>query len=241
VGITPAGLPDIDWVTIPGGEFVYQDGERRRIDPFRIARYPITNGQWRAFLDAPDGYRNDRWWAGLDDPDRTPAQPRWDLPNQPREMVSWHEAMAFCAWLGERLGLAVTLPTELQWERAARGTAGREYPWGDGYRPGHANIDETWEKGGPHHLGQTTAVGIYPQGASPEGVLDLSGNVWELCLNEYDSPQRTQRGGTATRVVRGGSWDYDLSFARAAYRVHSLPLYRFDNLGFRLVCASPIC
>jgi hypothetical protein len=69
VGLTPAGLPDIDWVPIPGGDFLYQDGERRRIDPFRIARYPVTNALWQAFLDAPDGYRDDRWWAGLDDPD----------------------------------------------------------------------------------------------------------------------------------------------------------------------------
>ena len=119
VGLDANGLPDIDWVTIPAGDFVYQDGERRRLDGFRIARYPVTNAQFRAFLDADDGYRDHRWWRGLTEPDRDPKQPSWDIANDPRETVSWFEAMAFCAWLSHRTGLAIRLPAELEWERAA--------------------------------------------------------------------------------------------------------------------------
>jgi hypothetical protein len=202
-------VPDIDWVEIPAGGFLYGEArERRHTDGFRIARYPVTYAQFQAFLDAPDGYADDRWWQGLTSPEREPAAPRWAIANHPRETVSWHEAMAFCAWLSHRRGLAVRLPTEAEWERAARGTDGREFPWGDGYRVGHANIDETWEhdKVGPNYLEQTSAVGIYPQGASPEGVLDLAGNVWEWCLNEYEKPERTKPGGTGSRAWRGGSW-----------------------------------
>ncbi len=241
VGLTAAGLPDIDWVPIDGGEFLYQDGERRRVDPFQIARFPVTNAQFRAFLADPEGYANDRWWRALTDPQRNPAAPAWDLPNHPRETVSWHEAMAFCAWLGERLGFPVSLPTEWQWERAARGTSGREYPWNDGYRVGMANINETWVHDGPHSLGRTSAVGIYPQGASvEERVLDLSGNVWEWCLNEYAKPQRIQLGGVVSRVVRGGSWFDVRSLARAGYRFPYHPRSRDHDFGFRLVCAAPI-
>jgi hypothetical protein len=188
VGLTPDGLPDIDWVAIPGGRFVYQDGERRTCEPFRIARYPVTHARFQTFVDDPDGYPRDRWWKGLTAPGRQPQPARWPIANHPRETVSWHEAMAFCVWLTERLGLGawgllIRLPTEPEWERAARGTEGLVYPWGNDYRAGYANIDETWDGAGTHALGQTSPVGLYPQGALPEGVRDLSGNVWECSLN----------------------------------------------------------
>ena len=102
----------------------------------------------------------------------------WQESNLPRERVSWHEAMAFCSWLAAKLNLPIQLPTEWQWERAARGVDGRAYPWGSDYQPGFANINETYGDAGPHYLARTSAVGIYPHGASPEGVLDLAGNVW---------------------------------------------------------------
>jgi formylglycine-generating enzyme required for sulfatase activity len=241
VGLTPDGLPDIDWVEIPGGEFVYQDGERRTCESFRIGRYPITHAQFQAFLDAEDGYGDDCWWAGFHDPNRTPAEARWPIANHPRETVSWHDAVAFCDWLSHRLGLTIRLPTEWEWERAARGTDGRAYPWGNDYIAGHANIYEGEGEAGPHHLGQTSAVGIYSQGASPEGVLDLSGNVWEWCLNEYDNPQSTNRGGFGSRVLRGGSWNNDQGLARADFRRDLHPGARSGYLGFRVLCASPIC
>ena len=240
VGVSD-GLPDIDWVEIPGGAFLYQDGERREIDTFWIARYPVTNAQFQAFLDAEDGYRDDRCWRGLTRPDRTARAGRWSLSNHPRETVSWHGAMAFCAWMKRRTGRDIRLPTEEQWERAARGVAGRIYPWGDTYLAGRANINETFADAGPHYLGRTSAVGIYPEGASVgERVMDLAGNVWEWCLNEYENPKKTQPGGTRPRALRGGSWLSAQDGARASYRNDDDPLDRNDLIGFRVVCSSPI-
>jgi formylglycine-generating enzyme required for sulfatase activity len=229
VGLLADGLPDINWVDIPGGEFHYQDGERRPCEGFLIARYPVTHAQFQAFLNADDGYAHDRWWRALDQLDRNPGPAYWPIANHPRETVSWFEAMAFCAWLTERLGLADTgrairLPTEWEWERAARGTDGRAYPWGSDYEAGRANIDETWLDAGPHHLDRTSPVGIYPRGASPEGVLDLCGNVWEWCLNEYGNPEQTGPGGSVSRVLRGGSWHDDRGYARADDRGSGHPV-----------------
>ena len=217
VGLTADGVPDIDWVEIPEGEFIYQEGERRQIDRFYIARYPVTNAQYAAFPG-----------------DRTAEGPQWSESNHPRETVSWHEATAFCAWLGKQLGCEARLPTEEEWERAARSTDGRMYPWGGGkYLTGYANIDETYQNVGPHYLGRTSAVGIYPQGASAEGVMDLSGNVWEWCQDKYDEDGES-------RVLRGGSWNYDQENARAVCRYHYHPGNRDYVTGFRVVCSSPI-
>ena len=239
VGLRPDGLPDIDWVEVPAGTFLYgENKERRKNDAFRIARVPITNLQYQAFIDA-GGYREARWWAGLEQRIESPADPGWKQPNRPRESLSWNEAMAYCVWLSDALGLAIRLPTEWEWERAARWTDGRGYPWGDDYRAGYANIDETYA-GGPTWLHQTTAVGIYPHGASPDGVLDLAGNVWECCLNEYEHPKRIQPGGIESRVVRGGSWDLTPHYARAASRYVLDPCYRLDSFGLRVLCVSPI-
>ncbi|AUB84032.1 formylglycine-generating enzyme family protein [Candidatus Thiodictyon syntrophicum] len=240
VGLGADGRPAIDWVAIPAGDFLYGDRkERRPTEAFRISRFPITNAQYQAFI-AAGGYREKRWWEGLEKRIESPADSKWKQPNRPRESVSWYEAMAYCAWLSDTLKLEVRLPTEWEWERVARGTDGREYPWGDGYRAGYANIDEKYANAGPSYLEQTTAVGLYPHGASPEGVLDLSGNVWEWCLNEYKDPSRIQPGGTGSRVVRGGSWGLFQHVARAAYRYGYGPHDRYDYVGLRVLCVSPI-
>jgi formylglycine-generating enzyme required for sulfatase activity len=251
VGLRPDGLPDIAWVEIPAGEFLYgEQNERRHCDAFAIARYPVTHAQFQAFLDAGDGYDDDRWWQGLSVPDRDHRPASWPIGNHPRETVSWFEAMAFCRWLTHRLGAdlngrIIRLPTEWEWERAARGTDGRIYPWGEDYRPGYANIDERHGDIGPHNLGRTSAVGLYPQGetrdaADQPDVYDLSGNVWEWCLNEHAEPNRVQPGGPASRVVRGGSWVDLHGSARADRRGHYFPHLRYDNIGFRVVCAAHI-
>jgi len=246
IGLTEAGLPDIDWVSIPGGTVALEeDAGTFPVEPFHLARYPITNAQFQAFIDAPDGYGNPAWWEGLDaDPDSS-TTPGWDEPNHPRETVSWFEAMAFCAWLSERLGFEIRLPTEWEWQQAAcSGKPEFDYPWGSEYRSeyrsGYANIDETAGDAGPHYLGRTTAVGIYPQGNSLQSVSDLSGNVWEWCLNEYKTPSNTQSGGTEARVVRGGCWVFGRGLARASCR-HSLgPGGRGHGVGFRVCCLSAI-
>ena len=231
-------LPDLDWVEIHGGEFVYQEGERRTLSTFRMARYPITNVQYQTFI-AAGGYEDGRWWQGLK---RSEPQPsRWPQANRPRTNVSWYEAVAFCRWLTAQLGHEVRLPNELEWERAARGRKESEYPWGTGYESGWANINEKSPKAGEWNLQQTTAVGMYPQGASSEGVLDLSGNVWEWCLNQYEHPEQSAADSSGkARVLRGGSWNLNPDLARGSRRLGRDPENRYYNLGFRVVSSAPI-
>lgn len=240
VGLNDQGLPDIVWCNIPGGEVVLEDDAGRfQVAAFDLARFPVTNRQFQSFIDDPDGYANPRWWQGLDAKPGTPVSPWWSDANHPRETVSWYEAMAFCAWLSARLGFAVSLPTEWQWQQAAcSGRADYDYPWGADYRSGYANIDETEDKVGPDYLGRTTAVGIYPQGDSEQGVADLSGNVWEWCL-DVDNQSYMQIFGGFSSVVRGGSWIFNRGLARAAYRYSCFPDIRLNDLGFRVCRASP--
>ena len=232
-------LPEIDWVEIPAGPFIYQHGERRDLPAFLIARYPITTIQFQAFVDDPEGYGNPHWWQGLAKRSEQPAAPGWPYPNHPREMVSWYEAVAFCAWLSDRIATEIRLPTEQEWEKAARGTDGHDYPWGNEYISGYANID-AWDEAGEHTVNQTTAVGIYPQDQSPYGVMDMAGNVWEWSLNTYDNPKDVPIGGNEQRVLRGGSWGYGRDGARASNRDYGDPGSRNYYVGFRVCCASPI-
>ncbi|MCP4467935.1 MAG: SUMF1/EgtB/PvdO family nonheme iron enzyme [Halieaceae bacterium] len=239
VGLDQDGLPDIDWVEILGGEFLYgEDKQASHLETFLIARYPVTNAQYQAFID-DDGYKNKRWWQRLAEHPE-PASPEWGQSNRPRETINWHEAVAYCRWLSDKLGYAVELPKETQWERAASGATGQAYPWGDAYQSGYANVDETKEKAGQYYLEQTSAVGIYPQGASLEGVHELIGNVWEWCLNKYENPENEALDGDEPRVLRGGSWLNDPDFARASLRYGYDPDDRLDGIGFRVVCSSPI-
>ncbi len=248
-------IPDIDWVEIPEGPFQYGDKKTDITLPaFKIARYPVTNSQYQCFID-DGGYEDGRWWQGLAENPLPPGEGRvraergrWNGPNQPRETVSWYEVVAYTRWLTAKLhgqgllpeGMTVRLPTEEEWEKAARGTDGREYPWGDGFQSGRANIDETWGSSGTLNLGKTTAVGIYPQGVSPYGLSDMAGNVWEWCLNEYGQPERKGMEGDARRVARGGSWNNDRGRACATCRYSNRPGDRDSLIGFRLVCVPPI-
>ena len=270
VGLRPDGLPAIDWVPAapgappwqaPGGVSAPRRGPGLlarigrtlrgagrgtigRVE--RIARYPVTNAQYLAFTQAPDFGSPDWLREGYHAPE-SQASP-WPQPNRPRVSVAWVEAMAYCRWLTARYRAAgligagdkIRLPTEAEWEGALRAGTDREYPWGDGYRVGHANVDETSRKDGPHNLGQTTAVGLYPQGASPSGLLDCAGNVWEWCLNKYEAPDDTNTSGKAGRSLRGGSWGDSPAVARAVFRGWFNPVNRSFSVGFRLVCACPI-
>ncbi len=158
----------------------------------------------------------------------TPGDQAFKFGNHPRERVSWYDAVAFCRWLTSKLGYEVRLPTEQEWEKAARGTDGREYPCGNDFDATKCNTAETG-------IGQTSALGIFLDGASPYGVLDMSGNVWEWCLNEYRNPDHIQLGGSERRVLRGGSWLNDPDGARSAYRFGYFPASRNLNLGFRIL------
>lgn len=133
-----------------------------------------------------------------------------------------------------KLGYEIRLPTEWEWQQAATGgNPANVYPWGPEWDLSCANTYES-------ELSRSTAVGMYPQGISPVEALDMSSNVWEWCLNEYEHPERMVLAGDVRRVVRGGSWDYDQDDARATYRNLADPGNRDNDLGFRVVCSSPI-
>ncbi|KAB2904272.1 MAG: SUMF1/EgtB/PvdO family nonheme iron enzyme [Anaerolineae bacterium] len=246
VGLREDGLPDISWVEIPEGEFIYQQHESLYLETFYLAKLPITNRQFRAFIDADDGYFDGRWWDGLAERPTRPEVPQWSGDNFPRENVNWYEAVAFCRWLSYRLTgniphldfpqvWPVRLPLEYEWERAARGFDGRIYPWGRSYKAGYANVDES--RFSAEYIGQTTAVGMYLQGATQEGVLDMSGNVWEWTLNEYGVGENLDLSKLARRVVRGGSWKHSSASAKVTIRQHFSAVERHPFIGFR-VCTS---
>jgi formylglycine-generating enzyme required for sulfatase activity len=141
---------------------------------------------------------------------------QWSDDRQPQVGVTWYEAIAYCTWLAEATGRAYRLPGEAEWEKAARGTDGRIFPWGDTFDPERCN----WHGSS---IGHTTPVGSYPAGASPYGALDMAGNVWEWCASKYTDPyhhpEDNETKGTDVRAARGGSWgNPDATALRAAPR-----------------------
>jgi hypothetical protein len=243
VGLGPDSVPCINWVRISGGRIELDgDAGASEVEPFHIARYPITWTQYQVFLESEDGYFNNRWWQSLRREKDYGRQYR-PVGNCPAENVSWFDAVAFCRWLTARLGFGVRLPCEFEWQLAATGgDKEKMYPWGKHWESGRTNTRESG-------LQRTIAVGMYPQGVSPLGVMDMAGNVWEWCLNKYRNPGDIRIGGKihidcseARCVVRGGSWHDDRYKAYSSYRsygpVH--PRNRFNYIGFRIVCYRPI-
>jgi len=235
------------FIEIPAGSFVMgsdkSDRENERPQhaveipySYKIARYPVTNAEYAKFK---------------------PEKANMQKPDHPVVNVSWRDAIAYCEWLNTQdlsgfrnlTGLKVRLPTEAEWEKAARGSgpplhAGegwvgvREYPWGDEFDSSKCNTSESG-------INDTTPVGKYsPQGDSPYGVADMSGNVWEWCQSKYKPyPYKADDGredlkGDESRVLRGGAFGNGQRFARCAYRGGYLPSYWDGDLGFRVV-ASP--
>jgi hypothetical protein len=235
VGLSADRLPDITWCEIAACKIRLKDTtDIVLVEPFRIAKYPTTWAQYFVFLQSTDGYADLSWWDGLVR-DELPGDTAGRMGNRPAEFVSWYDAMAFCRWLSFRLRLEVRLPTELEWEAAATGgDISYQYPWGGEWDPRRANTEESG-------LNRTTAVGMYPQGASQSGLLDLSGNIWEWCFNQYLSPydaqQRIDRQGIEPepRAVRGGGWSWGHDHARVTRRDRDMPDYRSRDHGFRVV------
>jgi serine/threonine protein kinase/formylglycine-generating enzyme required for sulfatase activity len=258
VGILPTGLPDIEWMTILGGKFTCghdDEGDNPaqilNMTPFRMSRFPITYAQFHTFLLDEDGFNNPLWWDGLADDElrrenqSAPEEQSFQYSNHPRETVSWYDAIAFCRWLSARLGggydldniadWAVRLPTEYEWEKAARGRIGSIYPYGNDFDTRKGN---TYETG----IGKTSAVGVFSLGASPYRIEEMSGNVWEWCLTDYENPCldpiAENLHSAACRVIRGGSWNGARGRSRATYRLYHDPYARLNIIGFR--CVQPI-
>ena len=204
---------DIAWVTIPAGEFLMGSDKKKdkqadddempqhkiHLPEYRIARFPVTVAQFAAFVEATGhrttaeergsacGYTGSQWediqgasWAHPRGPDSDVRQKQ----DHPVTCVSWLDAQAFCRWASSVIGTEIRLPSEAEWEKAARGTDGRIWPWGNETpTKDHCNF--------AGNVGDTTPVGKYPKGASPYGVLDMAGNVWEWTASKYVNRTRT--------------------------------------------------
>ncbi|MBN2008050.1 SUMF1/EgtB/PvdO family nonheme iron enzyme [candidate division KSB1 bacterium] len=222
------------------------------LSAYNISQFPVTVGEYLQFT-GDDGYSSERYWqAGGFGQFKAPDN--WDdqqpYPTRPVVGVSWFEAMAFASYKG------MTLPTEAQWERAARGPgAYRKYPWGN-HEPDEQTVN-IWES----MLHQISPVGLFPDDCTPEGVIDMGGNVLEWCRDwrDVESDQRSTfyersagsrdpvnadgdefgvHGDKKYRVVRGGSFYGVRSFMRCAYRYRNQPHNRSFNLGFRVACGA---
>jgi formylglycine-generating enzyme required for sulfatase activity len=234
-------LEEDNRVVIPGGRFRMGAQKRDKkaptespvhevvLRPFRIGKFPVTVQEYADFM-AKGGYSARRYWreggfGQLQEPDEWERQK--EHPNRPVVGVSWFEAAAYCAWAGGRL------PTEAEWERAARGPKGSRYPWGDepSLDKSRANYAEA--------VGHTTPVGLYPKGNTTEGLCDMLGNVWEWCsdwFGEYEAASQENPVGPDSgkyRVVRGGLWYGDPVVVRVSSRVSYVPSVRSHGIGFR--------
>jgi len=235
----PARQPfEPEMVLIPAGEFLMGSDPRKDQDAFNdeqpqhplylhdyyLAKTPVTNAQYLAFVQATDRSAPSHWEDG--------KIPR-GKENHPVVNVTWRDAVAYCRWLSQVTGKPYRLPSEAEWEKAARGVDGRIYPWGNQWDASRCNTIE----GGP---GDATPVGAYPQGVSPHGLLDMAGNVWEWTSSLYRSyPYQADDGredaeSSDSRVLRGGSFSGNRWLARCAVRVHDGP----SGWGGALGCAG---
>lgn len=272
--MTAKSFPADYWVTIPGGPFTMGSDERRddgklraagpehRIDvpEFRMAKQPVTVREFREFVESTghvtSAEKAGKSWVWIGDPTvvvpdqdhlwkavdgaswRTPHGPESTLEgkdNHPITHVSYEDCIAYCEWSGTRL------PNEAEWEKATRGTDGRAYAWGN-EEPTAELCNHTM------NVADTTPVDAYPKGVSPYGVMDLTGNVWEIMSNGFhhypfdeSKPRRvikTREGTVGLGVIRGGSFynNCDPRGCLAWVRIYNLPDYSCYDMGFR-VCA----
>lgn len=250
------------WVRIDAGTF--QMGANEGPDPiashdeapehavtlaaFDIGRHEVTVQEFAEFVKA-GGYTNKdfrKLWdlTAFGEANRFGAgsvphnwQAQLSHPNRPVTGVSWYEAMAFCKWRSVQQGRAINLPTEAQWERAARGVNGRRFAWGNNIPDGSLRLNYN------KIVGHPTDVGTHPDGNTPgTNISDLAGNAWEWCLDRkvsYTIEPRTgdglRAGRSQYRAIRGGSFHHDGPKLRATCRFGAGPQVRIDSVGFRLV------
>jgi len=207
-----------EMVRVRAGKFLYGDDKREvGLPKFWIDKAPVTNAEYARFV-AETGRQWPQHWNG-----KTPPK---QIADHPVTYVSWHDAAAYAEWASGRL------PTEEEWEKAARGTDGRKYPWGE-WAEGRCNSKEAG-------IGDTTPVGKYStQGDSPYGCQDCAGNVWEWTASEWElgSDFRVLQWepGSDFRVLRGGAFFNEVGRVRCAARNGFFPYYRVRHVGFRLV------
>lgn len=253
----------MEFVAVPAGPFLMgssdddelaADNEKPQheltLDTYWIGQTEVTNAQFRPFV-AGDGYTNQDYWTDVGwewrEEEGITAPCRWDDAewngaDQPVVCVSWFEAVAYARWLSAQTGQALRLPTEAEWEKAARGPDGFIWPWGNTWKEGRCNTEEAG-------IGTTTPVGSYPEGASPYGALDMAGNVWEWTATRWtkDYPYAVEDEWTAEylageggRMLRGGSWFNEQRGVRGASRIISYPRARDLSIGLRLASHSPL-
>ncbi len=288
-------------VHVPAGPFLmgskpddkeaesYEKPQRQiELPAFWIAKTPVTNAQWRYFIEA-GGYRQRRYWSRAGwrwlrcgwEPklDYTTPQiiaifvlgplfdplvglllrrqafcqphpeswddPNWNGANQPVTGISFYEAEAYCRWLSEQTGHPFRLPSEAEWEKAARGVDGRRYPWGETWETGRCNSRE-------ERIDKPTPVGSFPRGAGPYDTLDMAGNVWEWCATPWRSVYAWGKPDLGdrllnilvwwlnARVLRGGSCYNSREHVRGAYRINNYPRARDNDDGLRVASRSPM-
>lgn len=256
VGIDENRVPQLAWSNwISGGTFLMGSSgddpnalenempqHTARFHEFRIGLYPVTNLQFRMFVEATEGWADDRWWTtdGLAWRHEAAVWQQGEAPdNFPCVQVSWYAAAAFANWISSRLFAPanrrwmVRLPTEPEWERAARGTDGRLYPWGNDFDANRCNMRDSG-------IGSLCSVGIFPQGRSPARAFDMVGGTWEWCASlsrpyPYDARTEDPDAG-GSRVIRGGSFNRDPSGVRCAVRREDPPHHVGGSVSFRVVC-----
>ncbi|NWJ45410.1 MAG: SUMF1/EgtB/PvdO family nonheme iron enzyme [Chloroflexi bacterium] len=255
VGLRSDDIPDIAWLLVAPGGYLQIKGTPFDVQPFYIAQYQITYAQYEAFVKATDGYNNPLWWKGFPRECRRQKLDKqsYGLLSNPRDSLSWYQSVALGRWLNNCLrgmqfpnpsggdyplivgdNAQVRLPTEWEWQWAAQGgSEQRKFPWGK-WQEGYANTDEI-------KLGRAIAVGMYPQGAAKCGAMDISGNLWEWCLNKYKKPGEADADESeAAKVLRGGSFSLNQAYASCIYRYHDEPKGSLYDVGFRLVLSTPI-
>jgi len=240
-----------EWITIPAGKVTIEsysssssylkENTTFDVPAFQIAKYPTTNAQFDVFINHPDGYKNSQWWDFSEDAKQwrtqntEPQYKRFDGDNHPRVNVTWYESVAFCLWLSAITDEKMMLPTEQQWQRAAQGDDGREYPWGNRWDRLRCNnsVKNLIGMGGRNST--TTPVTQYEgKGDSPFGVVDMVGNVQEWCSTDWQIGDDDLRR-TDDRVVRScSSYSSDAKWFRTSFRLYNNPEYTHNNSGFRI-------